>query len=360
MKSLFKILGLASVSLIAAAHADANTQSTSQTQMQMITPSAGPRVENAMDGVITADFIYLDATQTGLDYARNFITAASAGTTVENAGKIYYPHYKFDPGFRIGLGLDLAHDAWDIMANYTWFHTGTHTTRDTFPEVDGNSTIGASAGYLTPEATTPVYSGGSDWRLKLDTIDVDLGRNYFISQYLALRPFFGAKAAWNRQQFDSYVDTSTSSTTGLMYNYQQQTAFEIGIRTGFNTSWQFTRNWNIYGNAAFNLLSAHQKTHYKVTFQANETDTNVIQNINFDQYTIQPVIELGMGFGYECFFFDDSYHFAVSAGWEFQYWNNNNRFGNNILENASTAYTNFLRFGDLSIQGFDLKFRLDF
>lgn len=350
MKSLLKLLGLASVSLFALGHADTNASSDSQTQTQtqVITPSAGPRVENAIDGIVTADFIYFHAAQTGLDYAVNNFEGTLDPTP---QGSIYYPNFEFDAGFRIGLGLDLAHDGWDIISNYTYLHTGTHTTSNTFETVE-------TATYDNTVDQNQLSAATSAWRLKLDVIDLDLGRNYFISQYLALRPFFGAKAAWNRQKFN---------TTGLVAedtygNYQDQNAFSIGLRTGMNTSWQFTRNWNIYGNVAFAALSSTVKNQFRSTETVGTAPSEFLANIKYSQNIIQPVVELAMGFGYDCYFNDDNYHFGITAGWEFQYWNNNNFFAQPIdgSETTEASSINYQRSGDLSLQGFDLRFRLDF
>jgi hypothetical protein len=56
-----------------------------------------------------------------------------------------------------------------------------------------------------------------------------------------------------------------------------------------------------------------------------------------------------MGFGYDYFFNDDNYHFGIQAGYEFQYWNSN-----------SYLLSKFGVCGDLSLQGLDVKLRLDF
>lgn len=358
MKSLLKLLGLASVSLFATSHADTNasTDSQTQTQAQVITPSAGPRVENAIDGIVTADFIYFHAAQTGLDYATNNLDGTEAPTP---QGSIYYPNFQFDAGFRIGLGLDLAHDGWDVISNYTYLHTGTHTTSNTFETVET-----VTVDNIVDQNS--ISAASSKWRLKLDVIDLDLGRNYFISQYLALRPFFGAKAAWNRQKFNAtgtgfFEDLSDAQ---IMSTLQDQTAFGIGLRTGMNSSWQFTKNWNIYGNVAFTALSSTVHNLFKTKITYVDTTSDYLAHIKSSQNVIQPVVELAMGFGYDCYFNDDNYHFGIQAGWEFQYWNNNNffnqvvDFSDNDIGEASNA--SYQRSGDLSLQGFDLRFRLDF
>jgi hypothetical protein len=353
MKSILKNLAVASIGLVSLGYADQDGQQEVQSKlpMQTITPSAGPRVENAIDGVFTVDFIYFDATQTGLDFARNNLQDSSE---VTSQGSIYYPNFGFDPGFRLGFGLDLAHDAWDVMAEYTYFHTGTRTNSYTYAD-----TATQTVDNLADQET--LTSARSHWRLKLDVLDVDLGRNYYISQYLAMRPFFGAKTLWNRETYNVTAagpQLALDNTAAQRQIRQYQYAFGFGIRTGLDTSWQFTRNWNIYGNAAFSLMNTHQKVEVK-TLQYTEAGvfTGYTQSAVSDQNTIQPVVEFGMGLGYDCFFDDDNYHFGIKAGWEFNYFNNNNYF---VQPFGISADDQLFRFGDLSIQGFDLQLRLDF
>jgi len=349
MKTLLKTLAITSASLVSFVSADDATQQTTETKqpMQMITPSAGPRVENAIDGVFTADFIYLIATQGGLNYASNNFDSASLDQLPQ--GNTYFPNFGFEPGFRVGMGMDLAHDAWDIMAQYTYFHTPTQTRYNDFSNSD----------YETQDQSdTNTENAKSHWRLKLDVIDLDLGRNYYISQYLALRPFFGAKTAWNRQNYISESEYPSNEVPNYRNFVQHQYAYSIGIRTGLNTSWQFSRNWNVYGNTAFSLMNTHEKVNYKYYGSNDDITYDLNNSIVSEQNTIQPVIELAMGFGYDCFFDDDNYHLGIQVGWEFQYWNNNNYYINETNTNQTQALP--FNVGDLSLQGLDVKFRLDF
>lgn len=349
MKSLYKLFAVASMAVSAVSYADSYGSDDSMSSnvdtkapMKMITPSAGPRVENAIDAVISADFIYFDATQNGLAYAYNNVAGASYATTT---GTTYYPDFGFDPGFRVAAGLDLAHDAWDVLAQYTWFHTGNQTTNTTFSNPTENLTEDSAANQASLSAAKNI------WRLRLDVIDADLGRHFFISQYLSFRPFFGLKAAWNRQKYNT-IETLIDETTVDTIK-QNQYAFGIGIRTGLNTNWQFSKNWSVYGNSAFSLMNTHERNIFKVS----QGTSGYLASNESEQNTIQPVIELAMGLCYDYFFDDDNYHLGISAGWEFQYWNNNNFFGTYATPSSSGSSA---RFGDLSIQGFDLKFRLDF
>ena len=341
MKSLSTVLSVLTIGSISTLFG-AQTSSTpaSDSSSQMITPIAGPRVENDIDAAFTLDFIYFEATQTNSAYAAN---NAYLNESVPQ-GTTYYPNFQFKPGFKLGLGLNLAHDGWDLMAQYTYFHPSKLTKKTSLP--DGYITLLMSDFLFNKTIDAATLS--NSWKLKLDIIDLDLGRNFYISQYLAMRPFFGFKTAWNRQ-IDDVVYISDVDTNDIRKIHQQQNIYEIGLRTGAQTSWQFTKNWNIYGNIAYALMNASSKL-YSSASEPKAGDIIVDKlNTKMAQNTLQAVYEIGMGFGYDYFFNDDNYHFGIQAGYEFQYWNSN-----------SYLLSKFGVCGDLSLQGLDVKLRLDF
>ena len=90
----------------------------------VITPPVAPAVNHGADVFISADFIYWKAYQEGLEYANSAVNALAAsgltpGATL-NQGTFATPQTKFEPGFKVGLGLEFEHDGWDLFAQYTW------------------------------------------------------------------------------------------------------------------------------------------------------------------------------------------------------------------------------------------------
>ena len=359
MKNAFTTIfgaALATFSMGYAAHNDNQYDSTTQPQTQVtrdVTPSAGPRVENGADVVITADFIYWQATESGLSYAFNFVN--SDGTTAPQ-GTTHNPKFTFNPGFKVGLGLQLGHDGWDTIAMYTWYNSSDSTdqtvssdTIDYTTDITSQSKIGGAL--LSYDQI--IASASTRWGMRYNDIDFEIGRNYFISQYLTLRPFSGLKAAWINQDLHTpyFMENGDNYTVD-----QNQRTFGIGLRTGMNGAWEFCRNFSLYGNTAFSVLSSRFKNAYTETdYIPVGADPVIYTNLNSVVNTIQPVIELGMGLSYDYWFNDDMYHFGISAGWEMQYWNNMNHFFGYATNSELVSRT-----GDLSIQGLDVKVRFDF
>ena len=321
-------------------------------QRRVITPSGANRVREGADAYLTADFLYWQAAQDNMSYAMVANSASTSGTAALPQGKTYQPDFSFDPGFKVGLGAGVGHDAWDVYIQYTWFHENFHKTSVTRND---NSTqllqVNPSMGYT---AGSPLTYADGEWRMRLSVLDGELGRDSFFSPYFTVRPFVGVKAAWQAQDFNvNYTWSDSSNGNVLTYNKipQNLKVFSIGLRTGANTVYSFNRNWSIYGNFAANVLNSRFKANSKNNMWTDGTEVTLSDNIEAKTTVIQPVLEFAMGLGWDVWFQDDAYHLGLRAGWEQQWWFRNNYFIAPVTPG---------NLGDLSIQGFTLKVRFDF
>lgn len=330
-----------------------------QGHFREITPSAGPRVNDGADVYISADFIFWTARMDGLAYAgRGF----GNGSTNPSSGTTQYPDFSFSPGFKVGLGLALAHDGYDLGIEYTWLHTNgnTSTTAGTTTQTDnlyplwdiaGNYGGTTSGGFAISE----LAKATSRWSLHYNVIDVEMGRNYFVSQYLKLRPHVGFKGAWNdidyRVRYTFDVDNSTQRLDEMTNN---QDYWGFGLRTGLDTAWHFTKEFSLFADFALSALWSQYQSNRKDTEQqvvpTTGTKTTLLSTNN-DFHTVTPVLEMDLGLRWETWFSDDDYHFLIQAGWEEQVWFNFNNLARFIGESVN---------GNLTTQGLTLKFRFDF
>jgi hypothetical protein len=326
-----------------------------------ITPNAGPRVAHGADVFITTNFIWWKATQDGLQDAitgvalGNSAPLASPTSGIEKRGSVQTPDFKWKPGFKVGLGLNLGHDGWDIFAQYTWFHTGTSS----------NSTNGIGiSNFVTSVASTSNFQTSGNvkrsdsWDLSFNVIDLELGRNFYASQFLTLRPFIGFKGTWQDQDYKFNANPAEGAVfgglpvNGLYQSHQKHDAWGLGVRAGLNSGWYLNKSWSIYGNVAWSAVWTHYDVDRKdhITLTDDPATYYQVVNTNYDAYRVRYVGELELGLRWELWFYDDNYHFSVQAGWEEQVWIN---YGSNIrLYNDAQ--------GDLSLHGLNLKFRFDF
>lgn len=324
-------------------------------EMKEITPNAGTAVQGGVDAYVQADYILWHVSEAGLAYANR-----SSGLNVDGRkilGKVMTPNFKTNSGFKVGLGLDFNYDGWDLGATYTWLHS------------HASSSIQSSAANYTDLATLGTLGAASgDWRLHFNNIDLELGRNFFVSPKLALRPHFGLKGTWQTQKFLATVNSSVnrSSSRGIPLEVgsavnrgiNDQYYWGLGVRTGLDTSWMITRSFSFFGDWAFSTLwgqfTSSAKEFQDAIYSVGGTSANnvLLSDLRNRTHQLNGVLELQLGFRYDYWFCEDDYRFRVQAGWENQLWFNQNQLL--LLNNINQVNT------DLSFQGFTLNFRLDF
>ncbi|HSW72606.1 MAG TPA: Lpg1974 family pore-forming outer membrane protein, partial [Chlamydiales bacterium] len=145
-----------------------------------------------------ADLIVWTAREAGADCWAEVLTSANN----VSSNDLRTVHFRWDPGFRVGIGYGMDHDQWDTKGYYTWFQTrgkdhvssGFGTVHSAFLGnfyVDNQSGKGLSG---------PSYSQASiQWKIRYNIFDWELGRNFWVSESLTLRPFLGAKGGWIHQ-----------------------------------------------------------------------------------------------------------------------------------------------------------------
>jgi hypothetical protein len=197
------------------------------------------------------------------------------------------------------------------------------------------------------------------WSLYFNAMDWELGRKFFVSPRLTLRPHVGIKGAWNHQSFNIFETAPAASVPGASEPsqssfYQRQAFWGVGMRVGLNTEWFFCNGLSLYGNFAFAELYGQFKDQYKLRIfgPAALAETFVPSGslLGFEAQQIhlmQPVVEIALGLRYELSFGEkDCYRFLVQAGWEQQIWWHQNQF---------LALFNGISRGDLTLQGLDVK-----
>ncbi len=316
-------------------------------EMNKITPTADPAVSRAADPFFSADFIWWRVQEDGLEYA---FTGAGNGLVSTSKGKLYHPEFKYEPGFKVGAGLKFRHDGWDLYAQYTWLHT--RGSSSVAPDADDDSLLTSNIfvpidGTLN---TSLLASASSSWKVQLNVLDIELGRDFWISKWLTLRPYTGMKFSWNNQRFNATYDGFTPAPIlgddlGLKMKLNQ---FGVGVRSGLDTAWYMWKHWSIFGEfAATGLLNY---------FDSHRTDTDttadiVVNNVKKkSNHRVTAVLEWALGLRYETTWHQDDYMFTIQAGWEEQIWFNQNQF---IFMPNSAA-------NDLNFEGLQLKVAFNF
>lgn len=324
-------------------------------RMDHLTPCAEPKVKNGMDLYISADFIYWTARLDTLTYAKT--GRGSFPNVLETKkGNVQSVDWSWDPGFKAGLGWNFCHGCWDMNLQYTWLYTNVGDKK--------HSTLLLPSYDLLPievQLNQITFNRAhAHFDLHYQVGDLELGRNYYVSRTLKLRPFIGMKGTWQKQDYKVHYNAIPIAQFNTLFNFRarfDQSLWGLGMRAGINTSWQFSKYIGLYGNIALTGIWLHYDIDRKDIFERVESDPQVqtTESTTFDVQDrlrlVKPVMEFGMGLRGEGYFGCGRYHILAQAGWESQIWINQT-----VHITKDAHYERF----DLNLHGFTGKIRFAF
>ena len=300
--------------------------------------------------IVSADFLAWFASEEVASIWSSSITTTPKSTT----WSLPSFNFKWDYGFRIGAGHDLKYDQWDTAFYWSWFRTDAkhHIPSQSDTSVDAEFDAGFLAGVLN--FTSP-RSMSAKWSLLFNMFDWELGRGYWVSNDLCLRPFLGLQGGWIDQSIQvQYYDliildifkTTTSANEQLKNNF-----WGIGPLGGINTKWRIC-NFGSHFFDFFGDLSA-------ATMWGTWTCSDFYNNAFSESYSVDTKnASLGAlmlrgfwGIGWDVNLRKGKSHFSAKLGFETQLWLNQLRVGTFQLQRLHH---------DLTLQGVTLNCRVDF
>jgi len=294
------------------------------------------------------------------------------------------PDFKWDFGFKAGLSYCSPCDGWDIGFLWTWYQGKASSHNETEPE-DNRTLISLWSEYASNLGLVTYASDISTrWKLDLNLIDIKLGRNFWTSKYLSIRPYVGLRIAFIDQEFKiehkggswSEIDFPSENIVSPPFNndVEQNNDFKgVGPHAGLDSTWNFGCGWAIYGNFAASIIYGrfsfdHDEKNQEAV--APYPKRKVLKTEN-GFHASRGILDLALGLQWTSMFCDCQYGFTAMLGWEHHLFFNQNQMWrvvriraeekfllpppNNTGENVFQE-----RRGDLSTQGWTLTFKFDF
>lgn len=307
------------------------------------------------------EFLWWRATEDSLEYAQRIsVTENANGIPIDLKSKDLDQDFEFDPGFRIGLGYNFCYDGWDVHASWTFHYTHPSTSVTGLPDPDQN--IIGFLGLVPTNAGTVQFvryeRAKTNWQLQFNTWDLELGRDFYLGQYLSIKPTLGLKGAVIRQHlqadyFNSNIGNNTFPIGYPNHSFRGKSRWwGVGPKASMTGHWFFGPGFSLYGILSGALLYGEFTIRHKV----DAIDTRIIvgRQTGFDGrddfYRLRPMTQLAIGLEWSrCFM--DWFFFSIHAGWETQYWWD--QFEMFTLSDLTPE-------GDLSFTGLDVGFRMDF
>jgi hypothetical protein len=280
----------------------------------------------ALGGALEFDFLYWRADNAGFTYAYdqkdpNYVE----GPALNNIGSVMRLDPKWDPGFRVGAGWNTDFDRWDVFADWTWFRDKSHES-DTRDDITTATSVMGYIPIFPLETNNDTYkSVSATWHLWHNAVDLELGRAYYLTKSLSLRPHWGARGASINQKFKTSFTMPLDAGSYSQYDFHGKNNFwGIGPRVGIHAKWHINdSSWSVLGKASGSLILGPTKTKYRVDTLAVGATTFVTERDIRDHFSqLVPNLQLFLGFDWGSCLNNEQYWLGINAGWEANiYWN---------------------------------------
>ena len=249
------------------------------------------------------------------------------------------------PGFRVGFGYNLSYDGLDTQASYTWFHsTGSSQAKGVVTSVSLAARL---------SALEPFDLITADTNLHYNIFDVDLGRNFFISKRIAIRPSLGIKGGWINQII--HVNVAKYDVLDLINIYGQDVFHNNFSGVGPKGGATGKLLLGDVNKGCFSILGTLEAAYLWGSWDISDKYLDTLGTKislktsprNFGAMVCHGLI----GLGWDCSFNKDRKHFSVQLGYEIEDWLNYLQIFTNISGSQNT---------DLILQGVNFGMRVDF
>ena len=325
-----------------------DTQRQQRGSMGMITPPVNPAVQG-VDFSLGVEALYMRATQDSSAVG----DALPASGTYPQTYEFVAQQYDWSWGFRVDAGYAMAHDGWDLQGQWTWFHSSHTHDRHSAGGYTANVLPSTASSLTNPDVAIASTDLNSNRRLYINVGELDLGREFFISKWLTLRPHVGAKGLWIHRQLSvksvgiTSIPTNIASTTNHVGTQFRGQYSGGGIYAGLDSQWGFGDGWSLFGTIDQSLVYGRN------SYRAREVDTTsngahytrgVVEN---KWNTVRGITDLAIGLRWDYLFDNDRYRFRLQAAWE------EHLFSNLIVDDFGAS-------GDLALTGASFKASFDF
>ncbi|GEM_PF-3012149 len=258
------------------------------------------------------DLLYWKADVDGVAYATTSVVRPAAGVIgdIHTHVKTRTPHFSYDPGFRVGIGVESPFDLVDFCFVWTRFYTEGHDkAHGTFvPGVaaPGDKLIFDGIGLIKPMVSIP-NRATADCSIKENLLDLQLARGIPVSRHFFMRPYFGVRSIWSAIDWD--IKVKRNFQTPIIFD-QDATQLKVkndfqavGGLVGLELDWKAPLGFGVNMRGAGALVWGHagEHTRQKYTFIPAGTEGKLHQNFKATNSfnTLKGMYELFVGIFWE-------------------------------------------------------------
>lgn len=233
--------------------------------------------------------------------------------------------FKYQSGFKVGLGAIFPEDNWTLYGEYVRLHSNIHS----HVQVNGPSFAQSSwTPLLQPD--NPTFSEITNyWNFQFDLFDLNLLRAFYVGKSLVFSPFITGRGVLIHQRLKATsFYTATQGPVSTESNFKQH-SLQIGPRIGTDLYWLLGKGFKFSGKIGGALLYNRNHTKSKSPYLVH-SDTPYVVNDTFSstQGSFCPNLDMGVGFGWE-----NKKNIGFSLNYDILTFFNQNNLGNNHVLN---------------------------
>lgn len=335
----------------------------------LVNPSVRPRMCDG-EWVLTAGVLFWNSHQDGMEYVveMGVYTDLNQGTLQSNNlidATYQNPKFKWNVGFELGIGYNSTHDGWDMDLHWTHYRgtAGSHIEA----EQDDNTTLVAlwsafNNAFLGANLATDIET---HWKLHLDLLDATLGREFWTSKYLSLRPFLGLRLSWIDQNYKinhkGGTFQSLAAPNPLNNEVNLSNDFRgIGPRAGLDSTWHLGRGISFYNHLGASLIYGrftvkHDEWNREAT--GRHAKSRVLETENHFRAG-RAITDLSLGIQWATLFNQCRNHFNLLLSWDHHMFFDQNQLWR--VNRFQTENIYYQRRGDLDTQGWTVRASVSF
>jgi len=310
---------------------------------------------------VTGELLYWDAKFGGTDY----VFSTGEGQNLPNPpiqGKVRSNSFGWELGGRVGLGRIISHDRWDTFLNFTYYQNHDGDSCFKYPPAFLVSQVGFFGGAF--EKAKSIFD------LTYMNLDFELGRKFFASRLLTVRPHIGLKGTRMRQEHKVKYDFSSLELEGNLigeyYRVYNRCDFDgLGPRVGVQGTLFIGHGFQLEGAFSGALLYCYFDGVEKEKTSPNISSTNVDIRLKGKMKRFVPFSHLFLGMSWSDYFHKETYYISFKLGYEvLYYWRENQSlspFNWEFTQPTESTRLNFEKMAeDISFYGITTKLLLDF
>ena len=290
--------------------------------------------------------------------------------------KVKEMDFNWDWGFRVCLGYRLSHNQWDIKGEYTCFRTNGNDSIVAGPHEKVIPLKGAPQ--IVRDSSHPkahfefCSTATSDFSVFHRALDLHIGRDYFTTSTLSVRPHLGLKgSSVNQKEISRYSggnveqlkkpdsDEVIDERFGLEGNtisIEDRCDFRgLGPMIGLVSKWNLGSGVGIFGGLRGGLLFGSFDVSCEEVYSLNPNNP-----IYFSQVyrAFLPTTQFHIGLRYDRYFSSGIQHFGIGLGFEEQYfWKQNQILKSFEIDSVLKCQKSIQ---DVAFYGLTAQLQLDF